>query len=172
MLKITKTVEYALISIKHIKNSNNKLYSSKEISNQYNIPYELLSKILQKLCKLGYLKAIQGAYDANLANGGTRDKILENFNAQAARDAAYWAEINPPKKNPLKLPEGFSFGNNDGGVAGYFAGDTSPLTAYNTATGRTQGQIGTGTDTYDVRQLGLLEKARLIDDASRTFQTA
>ena len=117
------------------------------------------------------LASIQGAYDANLANGGTRDKILENFNAQAARDAAYWAEINPPKKNPLKLPEGFSFGNNDGGVAGYFAGDTSPLTAYNTATGRTQGQIGTGTDNYDVTQIGLLEMSKKLEDSRRVFQT-
>ena len=79
MLKITKTVEYALISIKHIKNSNNKLYSSKEISNQYNIPYELLSKILQKLCKLGYLKAIKGAYGGYMLSKSLNNIKLINF---------------------------------------------------------------------------------------------
>tara|TARA_Y100000590_G_C15685697_1_gene1001536 strand:- start:1587 stop:1991 length:405 start_codon:yes stop_codon:yes gene_type:complete len=75
MLKITKTVEYALISIKHIKNNpSDKLHSAKEIANQYNIPYELLSKILQKLCKLGYLKGIKGAY-----GGYTLSKKLDNI---------------------------------------------------------------------------------------------
>jgi hypothetical protein len=73
------------------------------------------------------------------------------------------------KNKPFKLP---TFGTEgDGGVAGYFAGDTSPLTAYNTATGRLQGQIGTGTDTYDVRQLGLLEMAKKLEDSRRIFQT-
>ena len=47
LLNITKKVEYALIAIRHIKNSKeNRLHSSKEIANRYNIPYELLSKIL------------------------------------------------------------------------------------------------------------------------------
>ena len=63
MLNITKKVEYALIAIRHIKNSKeNSLHSSKEIATRYNIPYELLSKVLQKLCKLKYLKAIKGPY--------------------------------------------------------------------------------------------------------------
>ena len=61
MLKINKSIEYALIAIKHIKSNNsNKLFSSREISDLYNIPYELLSKILQKLCKLGYLQSVKG----------------------------------------------------------------------------------------------------------------
>jgi Rrf2 family protein len=80
MLKITKTVEYALISIKHIKNSSSdKLYSSKEIANQYNIPYELLSKILQKLCRLGYLKGIKGAYGGYTLSKSLDDIKLINF---------------------------------------------------------------------------------------------
>lgn len=61
MLKINKSIEYALIAIKHIKSNNsNKLFSSRDISDLYNIPYELLSKILQKLCKLGYLQSVKG----------------------------------------------------------------------------------------------------------------
>jgi len=61
MLKINKTIEYALIAIKHIKSNNsNKLFSSRDISDLYNIPYELLSKILQRLCKLGYLQSVKG----------------------------------------------------------------------------------------------------------------
>ena len=61
MLKINKSIEYALIAIKHIKSNNsNKLFSSRDISDLYNIPYELLSKILQRLCKLGYLESVKG----------------------------------------------------------------------------------------------------------------
>lgn len=61
MLKLNKSIEYALIAIKHIKSNNsNKLFSSRDISDLYNIPYELLSKILQKLCKLGYLQSVKG----------------------------------------------------------------------------------------------------------------
>ena len=61
MLKLNKSIEYALIAIKHIKSNNsNKLFSSRDISDLYNIPYELLSKILQRLCKLGYLQSVKG----------------------------------------------------------------------------------------------------------------
>ncbi|MAT57858.1 MAG: hypothetical protein CMF23_07770 [Ignavibacteriae bacterium] len=52
MLKIPKSVEYALLALRYIdKNSNECCISAKEISDRENIPYELLSKILQKLVK-------------------------------------------------------------------------------------------------------------------------
>ena len=52
MLKLTKTVEYALISINYIeKNANDKPIPSKLISNHFLIPEDLLAKILQKLAK-------------------------------------------------------------------------------------------------------------------------
>ena len=60
MLNITKTVEYALIALRHINNADGKVHTSKEIALLYNIPRELLAKTLQKLCKKGYLNAIQG----------------------------------------------------------------------------------------------------------------
>ena len=76
MLNITKTIEYALISIRHINNNGNgKLYTAREIASIYNIPQELLAKILQKLCRNGYLigkKGINGGYSLN--------KNLENIN--------------------------------------------------------------------------------------------
>jgi len=76
MLNITKTIEYALISIRHINNNGNgKLYTAREIASIYNIPQELLAKILQKLGRKGYLigkKGINGGYSLN--------KNLENIN--------------------------------------------------------------------------------------------
>ena len=38
------------------------------------------------------LEAIQGAYDANLANGMTHQEIMKLFNEQADRDKKFWAE--------------------------------------------------------------------------------
>ena len=68
MLNITKSVEYGLIAIRHINNNKNKITSTKEIANLYYLPYELLAKILQKLCKKKYLVAIKGP------NGGYKMK--------------------------------------------------------------------------------------------------
>jgi len=76
MLNITKTVEYALISIRHIHNNGKgRLCTTREIASIYNIPQELLAKILQKLCRKGYLngrKGVNGGYSLN--------RNLENIN--------------------------------------------------------------------------------------------
>ncbi len=76
MLNINKTIEYALIAIRHI-NSNNggKQCTCREIASTYNIPQELLAKTLQKLCKKGYLSSIKGANGGYLLN-----ENLENIN--------------------------------------------------------------------------------------------
>lgn len=60
MIKISKKVEYALISLRHFANSHDKIITAKEISAKYNIPYDLLSKILQKLKRGRVLDSIQG----------------------------------------------------------------------------------------------------------------
>mgnify|MGYP002037758285 CR=1 FL=1 len=84
MLKINKSIEYALIAIKHIKSNNsNKLFSSRDISDLYNIPYELLSKILQRLCKLGYLQSVKGPNGGYLLKKSLKKisliKFIEEF---------------------------------------------------------------------------------------------
>jgi len=61
MLKLSKTIEYALMSINHINQCDEgRPIPVKKISTQHNIPLELLAKILQKLSKAHILKAIQG----------------------------------------------------------------------------------------------------------------
>jgi len=61
MLKLSKTIEYALISINHINQCDEGgPIPVKKISTEHNIPFELLAKILQKLSKVNILKAIQG----------------------------------------------------------------------------------------------------------------
>ena len=61
MLKLSKKTEYALLAVKYMALKNNcNCITAKEISNGYNIPYELLSKILQKLTKKNIIVSYQG----------------------------------------------------------------------------------------------------------------
>ena len=61
MLKITKKVEYALISLVHLSEQEvGKNLSAKKIAYEYGIPTEILAKILQNLSSLGMIKSIQG----------------------------------------------------------------------------------------------------------------
>jgi len=66
MFKLSKKVEYGLIAIKHIANEGiMHPCSAKEISKRNKIPYDLLSKILQRLKKekiLASVKGIKGGY--------------------------------------------------------------------------------------------------------------
>jgi len=76
MLNLTKTIEYALISLRHINNNGDgKLYTAKEIATTYHMPQENLAKILQKLSKIGYLKSIKG-----IKGGYALNKNLSNIN--------------------------------------------------------------------------------------------
>jgi FeS assembly SUF system regulator len=65
MLKLTKKADYGLIALKHltVKQASGSS-SAKEIADCYGIPLPLLSKILQKLVKGGFLASEHGA------NGG------------------------------------------------------------------------------------------------------
>jgi Rrf2 family protein len=74
MLKLTKKADYSLIALRHLAlvaespllaHSPNSS-SAKEISDAYHIPLPILSKVLQKLGKSGFLASVQGT------NGGYR----------------------------------------------------------------------------------------------------
>jgi Rrf2 family protein len=64
MFKFSKKLEYALISLRHFADSGDEIVRAKDISLKYNIPNDLLAKILQKLKKENILTSIQGV------NGG------------------------------------------------------------------------------------------------------
>lgn len=65
MLKLTKKADYGLIALKHLAvNQSRGSCSAKDIAESYGIPVPLLSKILQKLVRAGYLRSEHGA------NGG------------------------------------------------------------------------------------------------------
>ena len=61
MLKLTKKVEYALISLVHLSDEQGISNSStKKIADTYSIPLGILAKILQNLSSLGMIKSVQG----------------------------------------------------------------------------------------------------------------
>tara|TARA_Y100000294_G_C8378426_1_gene265676 strand:+ start:48 stop:467 length:420 start_codon:yes stop_codon:yes gene_type:complete len=67
MLKLTRKVEYALIALRYMQRKKlDECSSAKEISQLYNIPLPLLSKILQKLSRAQIIQAIQGPYGGYL----------------------------------------------------------------------------------------------------------
>lgn len=66
MLKLTKKADYGLIALKHLVVNGRGSASAKEIADTYGVPLPLLSKILQKLVKEGFLRSEHGT------NGGYR----------------------------------------------------------------------------------------------------
>src|SRR5579885_560121 len=67
MLKLTKKADYGLIALKHLAlRPNGSTVSAKDIADCYGIPLPLLSKILQRLARQGFLRSEHGT------NGGYR----------------------------------------------------------------------------------------------------
>lgn len=77
MLRFSKKVEYALMALKHIAFTNN-VVTAKEISDKYNIPFELLAKILQKLKKENILISTQGINGGYALNKKPSEISLHN----------------------------------------------------------------------------------------------
>ena len=61
MLKLTRKLEYALIALRHMHMKGSTLSSTKEISDMYTIPRELLAKTMQQMARLEYIDAVQGS---------------------------------------------------------------------------------------------------------------
>ena len=61
MLRLSKKADYALIAMKHLALRGDRGSSSaREIASQYDIPIELLAKVLQRLVRRGLLASHQG----------------------------------------------------------------------------------------------------------------
>jgi Rrf2 family protein len=61
MLRLSKKADYALMAMKHLALHGDRGSSSaREIAEQYDIPIELLAKVLQRLVRTGLLASTQG----------------------------------------------------------------------------------------------------------------
>ena len=61
MLKLTRKTEYALIALRHLRLVDvDKVVSTKDIAANYNIPRQLLAKVLQELSQSDFVEPVQG----------------------------------------------------------------------------------------------------------------
>jgi Rrf2 family protein len=61
MLRLSKKADYALMAMKHLAvKSDTATISAREIAEEYNIPIELMAKVLQRLARRGLLTSTQG----------------------------------------------------------------------------------------------------------------
>ena len=61
MLRLSKKADYALIAMKHLAQKREATSTSaREIAEQYDIPIELMAKVLQRLVRTGLLTSQQG----------------------------------------------------------------------------------------------------------------
>jgi Rrf2 family protein len=61
MLRLSKKADYALMAMKHLALRGDRASSSaREIAEQYDIPIELMAKVLQRLVRRGLLTSHQG----------------------------------------------------------------------------------------------------------------
>lgn len=89
MLKISKKADYALMALQHIASvqlgdvTPGRVVNTKEIAEEYNIPLELLAKVLQALSKAGVIDSHNGPKGgyilARSANEITIAQILESI---------------------------------------------------------------------------------------------
>jgi Rrf2 family protein len=63
MLKLTKKSDYGLIALRHLASmEHGQSATAKEMAGTYRIPLPLLSKVLQKLARSGFLASEQGIH--------------------------------------------------------------------------------------------------------------
>jgi len=61
MLRLSKKADYALMAMKHLAQKHDvSSTSAREIAEQYDIPIELMAKVLQRLVRIGLLASTQG----------------------------------------------------------------------------------------------------------------
>jgi len=62
MMRISRKTDYGLIALKHISTQGDgKLVNAREIASQFNLPANLLAKVLHKLSQSGIVEAQKGS---------------------------------------------------------------------------------------------------------------
>jgi Rrf2 family protein len=74
MLKLSKKVDYGLIALMHLARFDDSPWSAREIAESYDIPGNLLAKVLQKMGRQGLVASQQGT-KGGYTLGRTADRI-------------------------------------------------------------------------------------------------
>ena len=62
MLRLSKKTDYALMAMKHLASGPERAATAREIAERYDIPIELMAKVLTRLVRSGLLVSHQGAH--------------------------------------------------------------------------------------------------------------
>src|SRR6478736_9649427 len=86
MLRLSKKADYALMAMKHLATRGDRVHpgssSAREIAEQYDIPIELLAKVLQRLVRRGLLASHQGTRGGyQLARGPAHISVADVIQA-------------------------------------------------------------------------------------------
>lgn len=79
MLRLSKKADYALIAMKHLaQRCDVPSTSAREIAESYDIPIELMAKVLQRLVRTGLLTSMQGTRGGYALSRGAADISVAN----------------------------------------------------------------------------------------------
>lgn len=83
MFKLSKKAEYALMAARYmVLNNHGQYVTAKEISESYNISYELVAKVLQRLAKKQIINSFQGSKGGyNLSKNPDEISLIELISA-------------------------------------------------------------------------------------------
>ena len=83
MLRLSKKADYALMAMKHLAlRADGASSSAREIAEQYDIPVELMAKVLQRLVRKGLLVSQQGTRGGySLARSATAISVADVIQA-------------------------------------------------------------------------------------------
>ncbi len=108
MFKINKKTEYALIILKCMseQQKTKKLLSAREICENFGIPFDTTSKVMQYLNNEGILKSVKGIHggyflDFNLASISLKDLIL----LVEGKNECEFSSCHHPQKGPCDFIE-------------------------------------------------------------------
>jgi Rrf2 family protein len=58
-----KQIEYALMALAEMQSANpGHLFSARELCDRHQVPFDVMSKTMQRLCRAGILRSVQGKY--------------------------------------------------------------------------------------------------------------
>lgn len=94
MFHLSKKVEYGLMALRHMAMGGQKtLYTAKEIADRYNLSYELLAKVMQKLARSKFINSHQGINGGYTLNKDPHElKISSIINALEGKPSVYIVE--------------------------------------------------------------------------------
>lgn len=82
MLKLSKKIEYALMSARYMAlTKNDKYITAREIANSYNLSYELVAKVLQIMAKNKIIQSYQGVKGGYILNNSENITLADIIKA-------------------------------------------------------------------------------------------